>query len=168
LGGDSGDGLVDVSSSAAPPDPGPGSVTGPDPVATGDTVTGDMEDVPAQPVIQVVRYLYLKNQTGGKLTVYLQYRTQTDQGAWQWFPADPAQSTEILTYELEPDQETYLQDNEWTINASWIRIWAVSETGEHWSEYKDKDLWLVPEVDQAGHHYYLAPAIETYSHTFGR
>jgi hypothetical protein len=136
----------------------------------GTSADSDVDDSEAgdQPVKQTRRYLQLKNDTGSKLTVYLQYRTQTDKGDWQWFPADPRQSTEALRFELAAGQETYLEDNGWTINASRVHIWAVADGGDQWSEYKDKDLWLVPEFDQAGNHYYLAPAMETYPHTFGR
>lgn len=131
---------------------------------------GDTGDPPGQgqPVKQVVRALSVKNNTGGKLTVYLQYRTQAAKGDWQWFPANPGQAKDALSFTVDAGQEASFQDKNATINASRVRIWAVSEKNEEWNEYKNKDLWLVPEIDADKQHSYIAPAIELFTHTLSR
>jgi hypothetical protein len=133
-----------------------------------DSLVGDTEDSAEPAVKQACRFLRLKNATGGKLTVYLQYRTELTSGKMKWYPADPQTSPKPLTFVLNDKADTYLTDEDWSIQASRVRIWAVSERGEEWGEFKDKDLWLVPEVDQTGHHCYSAPARETFTHTFER
>jgi hypothetical protein len=129
---------------------------------------GDSADPPEEAIEQVERYLYLKNTTGRNLTLYLQYRTKTEKGDWQWYPADPRESEEPLRFELKPGQETFLEDDGWTIRASRVRMWASADGGNSWNEYKDADLWLVPEVNGDGYHRYDAPQVEVYPVTVGR
>jgi len=61
-----------------------------------------------------------------------------------------------------------LTDARWRINACRVRIWAQSETGVRWNRYRDRDLWLVAELDESGEHSYLAAEMDTYTHTFAR
>jgi hypothetical protein len=113
-------------------------------------------------VTQNRRYLKVKNDTGEKLTVWVRYRTQTVRDEWKWYPA----GDEALCYELAPGQETYLSHEGWRVNASRVRIWAQTASGEQMDEYKDKDLWLVPEEDDDGEHTYLAAHLEDFTFTF--
>jgi hypothetical protein len=113
---------------------------------------------------QTCRYLRVKNNTGEKLTVYLQYRTWTTKRCYAWYPADPATSDQVLVFEIAPGAETDLYHDNWRINASRARLWAESATGE-WNEYEGKDLWLV-EADKSGEHYYYGDAMETFTFTF--
>ena len=128
----------------------------------------DVEEPAEELVTRSCRYLRVKNETGGKLTLSLQYRTETTKGEMKWYPGDPRTSTETVVFELAAGQETSLKHDGWTINASRVRIWAVADNGDEWNENKDKDLWLVPEADKAGRHYYSAPKMETFTHTFAR
>ena len=73
----------------------------------------------------------------------------------------------MLRFDLKPGQETYLEDEGWTINASRVRIWAVAESGKEWNDYKTKELWLVPEADKAGKHVYLAAEMGSHTLPFG-
>ena len=43
-------------------------------------------------------------------------------------------------------------------------MWAESAGGVRWDEYRNRDLWLVPETDAQGNHVYLASDME--SHVF--
>jgi hypothetical protein len=87
--------------------------------------------------------------------------TKDDQGGWTWLPANPEESTKSLTYRLEAGQTTLLRLQGQKLAASKIRFWAEWQGGE-FTQYRDQDLWLVPEVDANGNHMYYAPDMETY------
>lgn len=115
---------------------------------------------------QVVRLLKVKNATGLPLEVSVQYRTQKEPEKWAWFPANPGPSTRALSFLLKPGETIDPRDGGQQVNASRVRVWARSLSSDRkWLEYKDHDLWLVPEVDQDEHRYY-APAIEGFAFTF--
>jgi hypothetical protein len=122
------------------------------------------EDPPAQDgaPVQDRRYLKVKNGTRERLKVYVQYRALTSRDEWKWYPVEPEQADKAIAYVLEPGEETYLDDDDFRINASRVRIWAVSASGDRWDEYKNEDLWLVPETTADGNHCYEADEIETY------
>jgi hypothetical protein len=111
-------------------------------------------------VKQVTRYLHVKNNTSEQLTIYVQFRTRTEQGTWTWYPADPQQSEEALAFDLAPGQEAALEHEGWRIHASRARIWAVSASGATWPQYKVQDWWLVPETNANGEHAYTAPEVK--------
>jgi hypothetical protein len=142
-----------------------GSSAGSTPVTTGSTPADDGA-AGAAAVLQSERLLKIRNDSGVKLTVFVQYRTQTDQGTWSWFPADPSQSDQALSFEIEAGAETYLDDAGFTIRGSRVRLWATSEAGGQWPDARNSDLWLVPEVDGTGTHTYPAPQMETFTYTF--
>ncbi len=98
---------------------------------------------------------------GRALTLSVQIYTKDDQGTWVWVPANPEQSRKALKYRLEVGQTTFLGIQGQKLAGSKIRFWAEWEGGAY-TEYQDRDLWLVPEVDPAGNHVYSAPEIETY------
>jgi hypothetical protein len=148
-----------------------GVVTVSDGPTTGSEATtgAEEETVEGEEVVHTTRYFKLKNNTTEKLTVYLQYRTVNDEEAWLWLPGDPdAADADALVFELEPGEETYLEDDEWTINASRVRFWAVSATGVEWNKYQSEDLWLVPEMDAEGTHVYTAKEMGTFRYVFGK
>jgi hypothetical protein len=130
------------------------------PVATAATT----EEAPV--VLQTRRYLSVKNETEERITLYVQYYTRTTKGTWEWFPANPESSDKAVVYDVAPGQEAALTHEGWDINASRVRIWAVSqgESGNEWMDNKDEDLWLVTEGedDEPG---YWAAKMDTYTFT---
>jgi hypothetical protein len=143
---------------------GPGSAM---PIMAG-TASDDRTETPDEVMALNRRYLQLKNDTNETLTVSLQYRTENARdGSWSWYPVPPEQSDKAVVYTLSPGEVTYLDHKHWTISASRVRIWAMSESGAEWSAYKDEDLWLVPEMDESiDQHVYYAAKTETYTFTF--
>jgi hypothetical protein len=134
----------------------------------GATATADAGSSSATPV-QVQRYLRIKNDTGEKLTVYVQYRTLVDRDQWLWVPADPRQSPdEVATFEVAAGSETFLGDGADRVKGSRVRMWAASEGGKQWTDAKQKDFWLVPETDAKGAHYYYAADTQSFTYTFSQ
>ena len=146
---------------------GPGFVVGMDPNLDDviKTVTADpslaVQDVIAETSSwQTTRFLQVGNATKEPLTVFLQYRTADENGDWNWLPAEPG-SNKVLSYKLTPGQVVDLQESDWRIHASRVRLWATSD-GRQYRGFQEQDLWLVPETDDEGSHGYSAPAIQTY------
>jgi hypothetical protein len=132
------------------------------------SVSGDDGSANAPTVLQSQRRLKIRNDSGSKLTVYVQYRTCTANGNWVWYPNDPSQSGQAAAFDIEAGTETYLENSGATICASRIRLWAVSDGGSQWLDAKNGDLWLVPETDAAGNHIYQAPEMGTFIYTFSQ
>src|SRR5205807_1923818 len=104
---------------------------------------------------QVVRALKVKNATKLPLMIYVQYRAQNEPDQWAWYPAGPEDSRKALAVRVNPGETIALQDRGRSVHASRVRVWAKSVTSDRkWLEYKDHDLWLVPEMDQDEHRYY--------------
>jgi hypothetical protein len=112
---------------------------------------------------QTRRILIVKNDTGQAVTLYLQYETLTDKNEWEWSPVDPSASQKAVRFKLKPGAKTKLVDDGFQINARRVRLWAKSADGTTWVEYKDNDLWLVPETNSQGEHVYAADEMETYT-----
>jgi hypothetical protein len=110
------------------------------------------------------RLLRIANASGEKITVHVQYRTQAKGDDWAWFPGEPGDTDQSVTFELEDGEVIDAMDNDWAINASQIRFWAKSETKE-WVQFKDKDLWLVPEKDEDGNPGYKAQDMQRFNLT---
>jgi hypothetical protein len=130
-----------------------------------DDAGGEQSGDSAQAVKQTLRYLCVRNATQETLTVYVQYRTLTDQNEYAWLPGDPKDATEAVAFTIPAGKTTYLTHDDFRINASRVRIWAKSENS-NWPAYKDKDLWLVPEQDERGEHFYVAAEMGTFTFTF--
>jgi hypothetical protein len=117
------------------------------------------------PVKQMQRYLKVTNKTEETLTVYVQYHTQV-KCRWVWFPDDPSESEEAVVLKIAPGETVDIEDDNGSpISASRVHIWAISATTSR-LKYKDADLWLVPEKDDQGKHYYFADERETFTYTF--
>lgn len=115
------------------------------------------------------RFLRIQNETGEKLKICLQYRAKTDKGEWGWFPADPReQADQAMTYDVDAGKAADLVDGNWRVNARQVRVWAVSETGQKWFDYKGRDLLLVTEKNAQGDPEYLAAEMETFLFSFAR
>ena len=117
---------------------------------------------------QTERYLRIKNETTQPLNVFIQYRKPKGED-WVWFPADPKKSAQAITQVVPPGAETMAEVDQDPILTSRVRLWAKSATGgTQWLEYKDQDLWLVPEVDgtNSKDHVYYAPKAETFKFVF--
>jgi hypothetical protein len=121
----------------------------------------DRGDSAPAPVKQTRRFLRVINNTKEELTVYVQYRTLTADNQFAWLPA-PDQAA---TWTIQAGGAYYLSVKGVKIDASRVRIWAKSATGQ-WLKYKTQDLWLVSEVDERGEHSYLAAEMQTYTFTF--
>jgi hypothetical protein len=115
---------------------------------------------------QTQRLLRLVNATDRSVRVHVQYRTMLDNGSYAWLPAHPADSREAVTFLIAAGKTLDLAREGTPIAASRVRLW-VQSTGGTWADYRDKDLWLVPEVDEGGEHYYRAAEMETYTLTLG-
>jgi hypothetical protein len=124
------------------------------------------DDMERQLVSFSRRYLRVHNDTADKLRMWLQYQTLTVKQTWVWYPAPPWQSKQGVSYNLEPSAVVDLRHEKWRVNASKGRIWARSAAGKEWGEYRDQDLWLVPETDERGGHRYYAAQHETFTFTF--
>jgi hypothetical protein len=126
----------------------------------GEDQSGDIDAaLDSASVYQTTRHLRVTNATREKMTVYLQYRAQDENEEWLWSPGEPG-SEDVMTYELEPGEVADLADEDWHICASRVRLWAVS-ANQTYEQFKDQDLWLVPETDRDGTHLYESPAVQT-------
>jgi len=117
---------------------------------------------PDEASVQTCRYLRIKNDTQEKVTVYLQYRTWTNRNEYKWYPGDPATSDKVLVFEVEPGAETDLYHDNWRINASRARLWAVGSDDSEWLDYKAQALWLV-DKDADGQRTYRGAKMETFT-----
>ncbi len=120
----------------------------------------DNDNAAQEAVKQTRRYLQVKNDTAKTLTVYLQYHT-LDEDGWDWFPAEPSPPAQVAVFKVPAGQVVHLIHDDFRVNANRVRIWTATET-----QYKDTDLWLVPEEDEQGNHWYLADEMETSTVTF--
>ncbi|MBI3462250.1 MAG: hypothetical protein HY000_04200 [Planctomycetes bacterium] len=120
---------------------------------------------------QTRRFLRVANQTGEKMSVYVQYanKRQPAKGL-EWVPADPAsaEGNASLAYELEPGESTYLSDQGGSITAAIVRLWGVTASGDEFVDFRDQDLWLVPELQADGEHYYLGKDVQDFTFAFAR
>jgi hypothetical protein len=131
-------------------------------IATGsngkDNTEGEVEQVFTS------RFVKVKNDTDAPMKVFLQFRGQVDK-KWAWLPADPSESKDALAYDLKPGQEMYLDTKGSKVAASRVRIWGVAES-QSWLDFRDQDLWVVPEMDQRGEHRYQATEMKTFTFVF--
>jgi hypothetical protein len=157
-GGDPGDSGGSSGGGAAPS--GSGGVAEPVP-ATSDDGSQDSTSDPVAEQLQDQRFLRVTNDMDQTVTLWVQICTKDDQGGWTWLPDSPEQSSKALMYRLQPGQTTNLGFQGQKLAGNRIRVWARWNGGE-WNQYRDQDLWLVPETDAAGNHVYVAPEMETF------
>lgn len=110
------------------------------------------------------RFLKVKNDSTESIKVFVQYRGMEEK-KWVWIPADPTESQDALVYDLKPGQEMYIIHKGRKVEASRVRVWGVGEKA-NWFDYRDQDLWVVPEIDQRGEHRYQATQMGTFSFVF--
>jgi len=149
----------------------------PAPAAAPNAVANAAEPAPAagpelaMPVAaqrMVERSLRIKNNTGEMLRVLVQHYSLTAAGDWAWLPADPRTSPAADEYQIEAGKDVTLATSTGALAAHSVRLWAVSESGRTWEDFKNADLTLVPEKDAAGDSYYVAKAMETVSLSFDK
>jgi hypothetical protein len=109
---------------------------------------------------QTTRFLRVANTTKDKLTLYVQVRTENEEGDWVWAPGAPG-SDDTFTYTLDPGQVADVTDNDWRVHGSRARIWAKSDK-RNYTAFQGKDLWLVPETNSDGEHGYTSPEVQTF------
>jgi hypothetical protein len=129
---------------------------------------GISDDAESKQVLQTRKLLRLRNATGERLTVWVQYETLTGTDQWAWLPVDPQKAATAVEIRLEPGAVADVADGRQRVSASRIRIWAQSESGRRWTRSRDRDLWLVTEVDDQGEHCYYAEQMGTYTYSFVR
>ena len=112
------------------------------------------------------RLVRVKNESGSKLTVYLQYETFTNKGNWVWYPENPG-SKQVVIFQVPDGAHADMDHDGWPIAARRIRIWGVTADGRQLADYRDRDLWLVEERE-GGQRFYMARDGETFTFTFGK
>lgn len=132
------------------------------PAATPASAEATENEETEESTTQFLRQLRVSNNSGEKVTVHLQYCTLNDDESEIWLPADPKESTKDLSFTLEPGQTTVVKDEDTNIAANRVRFWVQGKSGT-WKEFRNQDLWLVPEKDADGDHSYEADDMETYT-----
>jgi hypothetical protein len=131
-------------------------------IATGqngkDNIDGEVEQVFTS------RFIKVKNDTEVPMKVLLQFRGQVEK-KWEWLPADPSEVKDAFVYDLKPGEEKFLEAKGSKVVASRVRIWGVADS-QTWYDFRDQDLWVVPEMDQRGEHRYLATEMKTFTFVF--
>jgi hypothetical protein len=112
--------------------------------------------------LHTMRYLRVQNDTGRAVKLFVQYRTQNAKQQWVWHPSAPPQSNDALTFDIAPGAVVDVKDQDRRVSASRVRVWTTTN-GSSWLQYKDQDLWLVPEKDVRGRHVYSAREMQTYT-----
>ncbi len=107
------------------------------------------------------RFLRIRNDSGEKLTIFLQVRTRNDRGQWVWTPEEPGTKAKVMSFEVEAGKTLDLTGK---VSASRVRLWARSESSS-FMDYANQDLWLVPETANSGEHRYRASQMQTYTFT---
>jgi hypothetical protein len=133
----------------------------PAPVAPAQVIVVSSSTGDSESAFQVERFLRIKNDSGEKLTVFLQVRTRNDRGEWVWSPEAPGSKAKVMTFDLEAGKTLDLTGK---VSASRVRLWARSEAAS-FMDYANQDLWLVPETTGNGEHRYQASQMQTYTFT---
>lgn len=134
-------------------------------IATGQNGKDNVEEAEREQVF-TRRFLKVKNESDEAMKVFVQFRGLDDK-KWTWIPADPTESKDALVYDLKPGQEMYLIHKGQKVSGSRVRVWGVSEKSS-WLDYRDQDLWVVPEMDARGEHRYQATEMRTFTFVFPR
>jgi hypothetical protein len=133
----------------------------PAPVAPAQVIVVSSSTGDSESAFQVERFLRIKNDSGEKLTVFLQVRTRNDRGEWVWTPEAPGSKAKVMTFDLQAGKTLDLTGK---VSASRVRLWARSDTSS-FMDYANQDLWLVPETTGNGEHRYQASQMQTYTFT---
>jgi hypothetical protein len=136
--------------------PSPSPVTPAQVIVVSSSNTGDSESA-----FQVERFLRIKNDSGEKLTVFLQVRTRNDRGEWMWSPEAPGSKAKATTFDMDAGKTLDLTGK---VSASRVRLWARSDSAS-FMDYANQDLWLVPETSSNGEHRYRAGQMQTFTYT---
>jgi hypothetical protein len=124
-----------------------------------DVVADDSENSAGDtPTTQTERFLKLKNATGEKLKVSIQFFTEVDEGRSVWVPANPRTSARALVMELAPGASAILRDEDGPIPVSRVRVWASGAT-QAFTSFRNRDLVVAASE-------YEANEPETFTHVF--
>jgi hypothetical protein len=90
---------------------------------------------------QGVRYLRIKNSSGEKMRVFVQFCVSNagEDDAWLQTPDESG----VMVFNFEDGEEGRLNCKDGPLIGSKVRIWAESASGKTWTKYKDSDLVLV-------------------------
>ncbi|HEV3263054.1 MAG TPA: hypothetical protein VG013_39840 [Gemmataceae bacterium] len=111
------------------------------------------------PTFQTERYLRVANPTSKSVRLHVRYRTHVSPTDWAWMPVGGEKE---MTFDIGAGQTVDLSDDDGLISGSRARIWAEAAS-QTLVDYKNQDLWLVPEVDSDGKHRYEADDMETFT-----
>ena len=111
---------------------------------------------------QDTRFFRVVNATNKPLKIFIRYETEIADGEFQWYPDKQKQPVSL---QLAPNEDVDIFDGNWGVHASQVFVWAETD-GKKWSQFKDKTLLLVPEVDADGKHIYEAPVRDVFTYTF--
>lgn len=105
------------------------------------------------------RYLRIVNTSNEVIKVHVRYETWTTDKAWKWFPTAAEES---VVYTFKPGESSYLDDDDFKINAREVRLWAKGETVQ-WNGHRDKALRLAPDAG-----YRATKGMATFTFTFNK
>lgn len=107
------------------------------------------------------KYLKVANNTNDTLTVYVKYHTRNTEGEWNWYPSPPGDN-KWATYTFKPGEASYLNHEDFRINADRVRICAYNaDRSRGISAHQNRDLVLAPEDG------YPSPYMTTLVYTLG-
>lgn len=115
-----------------------------------------------QPILTYLteRYLRVRNIGNETIRVHLRWYGDNGQGQKQWLPP----GGEVLSYTIRPNTEGYLTWNKTRIKAEKVRLWGSTSSGKSYTAYRQRDLFLVEEVQ--GRRHYQAASLQTHTVTF--
>jgi hypothetical protein len=149
--------LDNIPDSPSVPPPAPQEPAEP---TTGSADSGSGSAVPDVLPEQKTRYIRVANYSAEPVKLYLQYEALGQDGGQQWVPGQ-AGGSDAEAFDIAPGEVTDLYDDGWRINAVRARLWATSSS-RNLVQFKDKDLWLVPEKDDQGLPGYAARDPQTF------
>jgi hypothetical protein len=95
------------------------------------------------------KYIKLENASGERLTVWLHYQAFDENKEMAWFPTRPVDPEKARRYVVENGASVYLSDHGVRVAAARARVWAESDNGHKWLNYRDRDLALKPSDKDA-------------------
>jgi tetratricopeptide (TPR) repeat protein/S1-C subfamily serine protease len=91
------------------------------------------------------KVIRIRNTTSETVKVSVKYHTETDKGNLKWYPDAPDKGS-WATYTFAPGEESFIQHEEFKVNADRLRLLITNEDGSHvWDTYRDQDYVVCDE-----------------------